>query len=165
MWNFNDEKGREKFRELTRVPTSFKNYAWKNGDHPEIYYQRWRAGLDSILHKCFKKKRLKNNSEPIYNKQIRNLIKERKILEKGLTREVDNSPKHRNLTYNILKLDKLIDNKIADFNYLLVKRKVGNDGTISKQIFLKIKRIIVLKGIEIPHSVLDKSGNHITCRS
>ena len=40
VWNFNDEKGWEKFHELTRVPTSFKNYVWKNGDHPEIYYQR-----------------------------------------------------------------------------------------------------------------------------
>ena len=72
--------------------------------------------LASILHKCFKKKRLKNNNEPIYNKQIRNLIKERKILKKRLTKEADKSPTHRNLTYNVLKLDKLIDNKIADFN-------------------------------------------------
>ena len=58
LWNFNNEKGWEKFRELTRVPTSFKNYVWKNGDHPEICYQRWRGGLDSILRKCFKKKTL-----------------------------------------------------------------------------------------------------------
>ena len=79
-----------------------------------------------------------------------------------MTRETDNSPTHRNITYNILKLDKLIDNGIADFNYLLVKQKVGNDGTISKQNFLKMKCIITPKSIEIPHSVLDKSGNHIT---
>ena len=79
-----------------------------------------------------------------------------------MTREADNSPTHRNLTYNILKLDKLIDNKIADFNYLLVKQKVGNDGTISKQNFWKMKCIIAPKSIEIRHSVLDKSGNHIT---
>ena len=26
---------------------------WKNGDHPEIYYQRWTGGLDLILQKCF----------------------------------------------------------------------------------------------------------------
>ena len=162
VWNFNDKKGWGKFRELTQVPTSFRNYAWKNGDHPEIYYQRWRVGLDSILQKCFKKKRLRNNGEPIYNKQIRNLIKERKILKKRLTRETDNSPTHRNITYNILKLDKLIDNRIADFNYLLVKQTVGNDGTISKQNFWKMKRIIAPKSIEIPHSVLDKAGNHIT---
>ena len=55
---------------------------WKNGDHPEIYYQRWRVGLDFILQKCFKKKRLRNNGEPIYNKQIRNLIKKRKNIKK-----------------------------------------------------------------------------------
>ena len=79
-----------------------------------------------------------------------------------MTREVDNSPTHKNLTYNILKLDKLIDNKIADINYLLVKQKVGNDGIISKQNFGKIKRIIAPKSIEIPHYVLDKSGNYIT---
>ena len=127
---------------------------WKNGDHPEIYYQRWRVGLDSILQKCFKKKRLRNNGEPIYKKQIINLIKDRKILKKRLTREADNSPTHRNL--------KLIDNKIADFNYLLVKKKVGNDGIISKQNFWKMERIIAPKSIEIPHSVLDKSGNHST---
>ena len=127
-----------------------------------IIYQRWRVELDSILQKCFKKKRLRNNGEPIYNKQIINLIKERKIFKKRLTREADNSPTHRNPTYNILKLDKRIDNKIADFNYLLVKQKVGNDGTISKQNFWTMKRIIALTSIEIPHSVLDKSGNHIT---
>ena len=45
---------------------------------------------------------------------------------------------------------------------LLVKQKVGNDGTISEQNFWKMKRIIAPKCIEIPHSVLDKSGNHIT---
>ena len=114
--NINDKKCWGTFRELTQVPTSFRNYVWKNGDHPEIYYQRWRVGLDSILQNCFKKKRLGNNGEPIYNKQIRNLIKERKILKKRLTRETDNSPTHRNITYNILKLDKLIDNKIADLS-------------------------------------------------
>ena len=135
---------------------------WKNGDHPEIYYHKWSEGLDSILHKCFKKTRLKNNSEQICNKQIRNLIKEKKIFKKRLTREVDNCPTHRNLTYNILKLDKLINNKIADFNHLLVKQKVGNDGTISKQNFWKMKCIIAPKSTEILHSVLDKSGNHIT---
>ena len=79
-----------------------------------------------------------------------------------MTRKVDNSPTHRNLTYNILKLDKFIDNKIANFNYLLVKQKVGNDGILSKQNFWKLKRIIAPKSIEIPHSVLDKSGSHIT---
>ena len=31
VWNFNDEKGWDKFRKLTRVPTSFKNYVGKNG--------------------------------------------------------------------------------------------------------------------------------------
>ena len=81
VWNFNDQEGWEKFRELTRAPTSVKNYVRKNGDHPEIYYQRW-GGEDCIQFylNCFKKKKHKNTSEPIYNKQIRNLIKERKIL-------------------------------------------------------------------------------------
>ena len=115
-----------------------------------------------ISQTCFKKKRLRNNGEPIYNKQIINLIKERKILKKRLTREAGNSPTHRNLTYNIMKLDKLTDNKIAEFNYLLVKQKVGNDITISKEKFWKMNRIIAPKSIEIPHSVLDKSGSHIT---
>ena len=110
----------------------------------------------------FQEKRLRNNGEPIYNKQIRNLIKERKILKKRLTREADKSPTHRNLTYNILKLDKLIDTKTADFNYLFVKQKFGNDGTIDKQNLWKLKRIIAPKSIEIPHPALDKSGNHIT---
>ena len=59
VWNFNDEKSWEKSRELTRTPTNFKNYVRKNGDHHKIYYQRWRGGLDSILHKCFKKKTLR----------------------------------------------------------------------------------------------------------
>ena len=43
-----------------------------------------------------------------------------------------------------------------------MKQKVGNDGTISEQKVWEMKRIIAPKSIEIPHSVLDKSGNHIT---
>ena len=43
-----------------------------------------------------------------------------------------------------------------------MKQKAGNDGTISKQNFWKMKCIIAPKSIEILHSALDKSGNHIT---
>ena len=43
-----------------------------------------------------------------------------------------------------------------------MKQKVGNDCIISKQKFWKVNRIIAPKSIEIPHSILDKSGNHIT---
>ena len=75
---------------------------------------------------------------------------------------VNNSPTDRNLTYHIRNLDKRIDDNIADFNYQLVKQKIGNDNTISEQNVWKMKRIIAPKSVRIPHSVLDKSGNHNT---
>ena len=81
--NFNDPKGWEKFSRLTE-PSTILSDMWQVGHHTEISYQKWRNNLNRILHLCFKKKRIRC-TKGIYNKKIRQLIKERKQLKRHLT--------------------------------------------------------------------------------
>ena len=76
VWNFNDPEGWEKFSKLTEPSTVLSNM-WQVGPHTEISYQKWQNNLNRILHLCFKKKRIRC-MKSIYNKEIRQLIKERK---------------------------------------------------------------------------------------
>ena len=57
---------------------------WQVGHHTEISYQKWQNNLNGLLHLCFKKKRIRC-TKGIYNKQIRQLIKDRKQLERQIT--------------------------------------------------------------------------------
>ena len=58
------------------------------------------------------------------------------------------------------RLDKIIDDKISDFNHQVIREKVSKDATIIKQDFWKIK--IAPKSSEMIHSLTDPAGNEIT---
>ena len=73
---FNDPEGWEKFQSLTDS-SNLNKPLWKTNDHVELSYQFWKGELESILHKCFKKKRIVHTHH-VYNKEIRILIKQRK---------------------------------------------------------------------------------------
>ena len=60
------------------------------------------------------------------------------------------------------KLDTLIDKKITAFNSSTVAKGVGKDGTISKQDFWKIKKVLTPRSFNVPHCVVDSFGNDIT---
>ena len=62
----------------------------------------------------------------------------------------------------IKKYDKLIDHKISEFNINFITRSIGITGTIDKQSFWKLKKILAPRNKEIPHSILDRHDNLLT---
>ena len=118
VWSSNDPEGWEKFRKLTE-PSSILSVIWQVGHHTEISYQKWQNNLNGILHLCFKKKRIRC-TKGIYNKEIRQLIKERKQLKRQFT---DPFVKHKKFMKKIKKYDKLIDHKISELNSTLTSSK------------------------------------------
>ena len=62
----------------------------------------------------------------------------------------------------IKKYDKLIDHKISEFNINIIKRSIGKAGTIDKQSFWKLKKILAPRNKEIPLSILDRHDNLLT---
>ena len=58
-------------------------------------------------------------------------------------------------------MSKTISNKIAQFNWELVIGSVSN-GLLSKEDFLRVKKKLFPKSVQIPHSILDQSGNVLT---
>ena len=62
---------------------------------------------------------------------------------------------------DIYVLSKTISKKIAQFNWELVMGSVSN-GLISKEDFWEVKKKLFPKSVEIPHSILDRSGNVLT---
>ena len=120
VWNFNDPEGWEKFSKLTELSTILSDM-WQVGHHTEISYQKWKNNLNRILHLCFEKKRIRC-TKGIYNKEIRQLIKERKQLKRQLT---NSFLKHKKLMKKIKKYDKLINHKISEFDINFIKRSIG----------------------------------------
>ena len=61
------------------------------------------------------------------------------------------------------KLENKIDAAIADFNSRFVMPSINqNGGTLHKQAFWKLKKVLAPKSISIPHSIIDSFGNEIT---
>ena len=61
-----------------------------------------------------------------------------------------------------MKLDSLINRKIAHFNDDIIRQKVGSDGSISKQDIWKIKRVLAPKCNTVPHCTVNIFENEIT---
>ena len=157
VWSCNDPAGWEKFGKLTE-PSTILSDMWQVGHHTEISYQKWQNNLNGMLHLCFKKKRVRC-TEGIYNKEIGQFIKERKLLKKQLTNSI---LKHKKLMKKIKKYDKLIDHKISEFNTNFIKRSAGKTGTIDKQSFWKLKKILAPRNKEIPHSISVRHDSLLT---
>ena len=94
-----------------------------------------------MLRLCFKKKTIRC-TKGIHNKEIRQLIKERKELKGQLT---DSFLKHKKLMKKITKYHNLIDHKISERNINFIERSIGKTGTIDKQSFWKLKIILAKK--------------------
>ena len=81
-------------------------------------------------------KRLIPNKQ-IYTKEIRRYISERKEIKEKLPRSYSTDETGQQyLSYKIKRLDKIIDDKISDFNQV-IREKANEDGTISKTRFLE----------------------------
>ena len=54
------------------------------------------------------------------------------------------------------KLENKIDKAIADFNSRFVMSSINqNGGTLDKQTFWKLKKVLAPKSISIPHSIIE----------
>ena len=61
------------------------------------------------------------------------------------------------------KLENKIDKTISDFNSRFVMSSINqNGGTLDKQAFWKLKKLLAPKNISVPHSIIDSFGNEIT---
>ena len=57
----------------------------------------------------------------------------------------------------------IIDKAIDDFNSGLATSSINqNGGTLDKQAFWKLKKVLAPKSISVPHSIIDSFGNEIT---
>ena len=56
----------------------------------------------------------------------------------------------------------LIDHKISKLNINFIQRSIWKTGTIDKQSFWKLKKIVAPRNKEIPHSILDRHDNLLT---
>ena len=97
---------------------------WRASEYTELSYQSWKFNLNSILHRCFKKKKIVSG-KCIYNKQIRGLIGQRKKLKAQLSRSVTSTKLSRELEKQISQLDKQIDCQISEFNINIIKSSIG----------------------------------------
>ena len=121
-------------------------------------YGIWSKKVNVILRECFKKRCICND-KLLYTKEIRSLIKKRKAVKKHTKVCICPLCKGR---HKFKKLDSLINRKIAHFNDDIIRQKVGSDGSISKQDFWKIKRVLAPKCNTVPHCIVDNFGNEIT---
>ena len=157
MWNFNHIKGWERFQKITSTDSSTLSDCWNDTDCVETSYEKWSDKLNSILHDCFPKRRIKK-SKQIYDNRIRQLIGKRKNLKKqAQSNQTDLTLQHR-----ILKLDQTIDKKIAKFNTRLLQKKINKYGSISKQEFWTLKRTLIPKSSTVPYAAIDKYGSEVT---
>ena len=60
------------------------------------------------------------------------------------------------------KLDPIIDKKVTNLNTMVLSSEVNENGIITKLDFWKLKRILVPKSPNLPHSILDHVGNDIS---
>ena len=157
VWNFNDPSGWEKYHKITSSDRSLLQ-CWQNNNDPEMNYGIWSKKVNVILRECFKKRHIRND-KLLYTKEIRSLIKERKAVKKHIKICIRPLCKGR---HKFKKLDSLINRKIAHFNDDIIRQKVGSDGSISKQDFWKIKRVLAPKCNTVPHCIINNFGNEIT---
>ena len=153
VWNFNDDKGWEKFRDLTGNDSSLLEI-WKSGSNVQICYQNWQSRLNRILGMCFKKKRISERKQ-LYNSEIRSLISKRKKLKR-----CDSFGK--NYGKKLRKLNAKIDRTIARYNSDAVKKSIGKNGVMGKGDFWKLKKRLLPKAHNVPHALQDQSGFEIT---
>ena len=113
------------------------------------------------MHQCFRKKKIQKDKK-LFDRETRELMKERKFAETKLSCKQLSPQSYRNLNRKIGKLDKKINANVAKFHINMVKQKVGKNGVMGRQNFWKLKRVLAPKSLEIPHAMEGAHGNLIT---
>ena len=131
-------------------------WCWDDSCSSDVSYEIWPKKLTSILRKCFKRIR---KDKPLYTKEIRSLLDKRQGIKKHI-RKCNSS--HCRIKAKLEKLDTSIDKRVTAFNSSIVAKGVGKDGTINKQDFWKIKKVLKPRSFNVPHCAVDSFRNGIT---
>ena len=83
VWNFNNPTGWKSFHANTEENHSL-NKIWLEDVNVKHAYRTWENKVNRLLHKWFKKKRIVTVLGNRYNKMIRLLLKEEKVLKNHL---------------------------------------------------------------------------------
>ena len=159
VWDFDNPSGRDKYHKLTGTNPSL-NKIWVDCENVEYSYARWEAKVNRLLHRGFRHKRVTNKPNGTFNRDIRLLLKQEKEIKHQL--ETNKSkPIQKGRGKDLEVLSETISNKIAQFNWELVTGSVSN-GLISKDDSWKVKKKLFPRSVQIPHSILDRSGNVLT---
>ena len=136
-------------------------FMWESLGNTEESYQLWKKQLNDIMHQCFRKKKIQKDKK-LFDRETRELMKERKYAKTKLSCKQLSPQSRRNLDRKIGKLDKKINANVAKFHINMVKQKVGQSGVMDRQNFWKLKRVLAPKSLEIPHAIKGGHGNLIT---
>ena len=98
----------------------------------------------------------------LFDRETRELMKERKYAETKLSCKQLSPQSRRNLNRKIGKVDKKINANVAKFHINIVKQKVGKNRVMDRQNFWKLKRVLAPKSLEMPHAIEGAHGNLIT---
>ena len=101
----------------------------------------------------------------MYTKEIRSLIGKKKSLKRLLkSTGIDNNISAKDyINLKVKRLEHKINKAIADYNNSFVLSMVNqHGGSLDKQSFWKVKRVLAPKSITVPHCVIDGFGNEIT---
>ena len=94
VWNFNNPTGWKNFHANTEENHSL-NKIWLEDVSVQHAYRTWEnIKVNRLLHKCFKKKRMVTVLRNRYNRMIRLLLKEEKVLKKSL-RTIESNKKRK----------------------------------------------------------------------
>ena len=110
---------------------------WMNADQNQSYQHRFSAntricdefkrtgacllsGCNDIMHQCFRKKKIQKDKK-LFDRETRELVKERKYVKTKLSCKQLSPQCHGNLNCKTGKLDKKSDAKVAEFHINMVK--------------------------------------------
>ena len=142
-------KRQSQFEKMTSGDTALTDY-WKDSSSVAISYQIWAKRLELLMYKCFKRRMIRSQ-KLLYTKDIRELISKKRSLKKLLKSSSIDMDTRDMLGSKTGKLENKIDKAIADFNSRFVMSSINqNGGTLDKQAFWKLKKVLAPKSISIP---------------
>ena len=153
LFNFKNESGIAKFKELTSNTDILSSIVNKNSDI-NIATKKFIKRINGYLHKCFKKKKKKCE---VKNKDISKLFDRRRILRS----KTDDDSK-----IELGKVEAKLAEKCDKENYIKIKNELvgieSDEGGYNAGKFWKLKKKLCPKNRDPPTAMLDKQGNLVT---
>ena len=131
VWNITSD-GSSKFKELTENNKSLESM-WQDAVSIESSYNKWFKQINSILHKCFKKRRVKNSSKA---KKLPDLYQKLRKVQKEIRLYLDDELKEQE---NAL-LDDIYDKQKEVETWYNSLKSMHDKGTFNQNSFYKLKR-------------------------